>query len=291
MPEFEVAYIVFGLISASVIAVMGIGLTLQAGISRFFNISYGELVTLGAFSTYTFSVTWAFPLFLAIPVTCVVVAVASVGLNWTVFRPMRNSNAWVLLIASLGVSFFLSNLFFAQWGSRVRRLDVPDFLSDSHKIGDVVITGTDMMIVAAVIIISMLLYLMLQRTGVGKAMRATADDPGLAAVTGINPEKVSFYTWLLAGALAGLGGTFFAMTGFLEPQMGTRIILLIGASVVVGGVGNPWGALAGAFVVGMSMELSVMFINPGLKLAVAFAALVIALLIRPQGILGQKGFL
>jgi branched-subunit amino acid ABC-type transport system permease component len=132
-------------------------------------------------------------------------------------------------------------------------------------------------------------YLLLERTRMGKAMRATADNPELAQVRGINTEKVIAWTWIMGGALAAAGGAMYGLSSQLRPEMGFWLLLPMFAAVIMGGIGNPYGALAGALIIGIAHQLSSAFINPTYGPGVAFILMVITLLVRPQGLFGRGG--
>ena len=130
-------------------------------------------------------------------------------------------------------------------------------------------------------------YLALTRTKMGKAMRATADNPDLALVSGIDTQRVIWSTWIMGAALAATAGILLAVfQAQLLPIMGWKFLIPLFAAVILGGIGNPYGALVGAFVIGVSSEVSTQWINPSYKPAVAFAIMIAALMVRPIGIFG-----
>jgi len=129
--------------------------------------------------------------------------------------------------------------------------------------------------------------LMLRYALLGKQMRALSDNLDLAETTGINTSRVILYTWVFAGAFAGLAGVLYGATTQLQPEMGFELLLPLFAAVVVGGIGDAFGALAGGILLGVVIEWSTLFIDPGLKLAVGFIVLILVLVIRPQGIFGK----
>jgi branched-chain amino acid transport system permease protein/neutral amino acid transport system permease protein len=132
-------------------------------------------------------------------------------------------------------------------------------------------------------------YALLGRTKMGKAMRATADNPELAQVRGINTERVIAWTWVMSGALAAAGGVMYGLASQLRPEMGFFLLLPMFAAVIMGTVGNPRGALVGAIIIGVAQQVSTAFLNPAYGPAVAFLLLVLTLLVRPQGLFGGSG--
>ncbi|RMF21338.1 MAG: branched-chain amino acid ABC transporter permease, partial [Cyanobacteria bacterium J083] len=143
-------------------------------------------------------------------------------------------------------------------------------------------------IILAVIAICALHFL-LQNSKIGKAMRAVADDIDLARVSGINVEQVVLWTWIITGALTALGGGMYGLIAVVRPNMGWFLLLPMFASVILGGIGNPYGAIAGGLIIGLAQEFSVEFINPQYKLGVALLIMIIILLIRPQGLFKGTG--
>jgi branched-chain amino acid transport system permease protein/neutral amino acid transport system permease protein len=145
-----------------------------------------------------------------------------------------------------------------------------------------------MFIGATALVVMALVYLLLYRTKLGKAMRATADNMELARVSGIDTEWVVSWTWAIGGGLAGLAGVLLAIQSHLMPEMGFLLLLPLFAAAILGGVGSPQGALVGAIIVGVSQEVSTQWIPPGYKPAIAFLLLFAILLVRPRGLFGVK---
>jgi len=129
-----------------------------------------------------------------------------------------------------------------------------------------------------------ILHFLLQNSKIGKAMRAVADNIDLARVSGINVERVVIWTWVIAGVLTAIGGASYGLITAVRPNMGWFLILPIFASVILGGIGNPYGAITGAYIIGIAQELSVPWLGSQYKLGVALAIMVIMLLVRPQGL-------
>ena len=143
-------------------------------------------------------------------------------------------------------------------------------------------------IFATVAVVATVVYLLLFRTRIGKAMRATSDNPDLARVSGIDTDQVIRWTWAIGGALVAIAGVLLAIQAQLKPELGFTILLPLFAATILGGIGSPQGALVGAMIVGVTQEVSVEFVAPGYKFAVAFVILIIILLLRPSGLFGAK---
>jgi branched-subunit amino acid ABC-type transport system permease component len=155
-----------------------------------------------------------------------------------------------------------------------------------HYPFDVVLKTDDIFIFLAALAMAAIVYFVLFRTKLGKAMRAFADNPDLALVSGINTERVILWTWTIAGALIAIAGTLLALKANLKPELGFGLLLPLFAATILGGLGKPQGAFIGALVIGVSQEVSVAFFSAGYKPAVAFIILILILLLRPRGLFG-----
>ena len=192
-----------------------------------------------------------------------------------------------MMVVSIGLSFALRHIILVVFGGQ-RRL-FRDFTGQgpAEIFGVPIVPKHGVTIIAAILVLGGI-GLFLQRTKMGTALRAVSDDPDLSESSGIDVNRVITLTWILAGGLAALGGIFFAANEAVQWDMGFRLLLLIFAAVVLGGLGTAYGAMIGGFVVGISVEMSTLFVASELKAAVGLALLIIMLLIRPQGLLGQK---
>jgi branched-chain amino acid transport system permease protein len=292
----------WGVMLGGIIAVGSIGLTLVYGVVKFPNFSHGALVTIGAYLTLMFmawlpqgpimrpfSFGWEFiaALILAMPI----VGVLAIVIDKLLYRQLRLRGAHLVLfaMASLAMEFFLRSWIYLIWGPDFRfyytgrpnpALDLP--LGIRVRADQIFI-----LVLAFVLVVA--IYLLLEKSKMGKAMRATADNPELAQVRGINTERVIAWTWMIGGALAAAGGAMYALSSQLRPEMGFFLLLPMFAAVIMGGIGNPYGALLGALIIGIAQQVSSAFINPAYAPGVAFVLMVITLLIRPQGLLGRSG--
>lgn len=274
----------FGIMTGAMAAVPALGLTLMYGASRFINFAYGEWMTLAAYVTLTAG--FFMPLLPAILLGVVVVTVYGPVANWLVFRPLADRHGLVLLVASLGLSFVMQSAIQAGWGVSVQRLEAPLGLGGALIFGPFRSTPLQLVIlvVSGVIMVSMA-YLLV-RTELGMKIRASAENRELARVTGIRVERVSAVTWAIASNLAAIGGVMVAITSAFTPSLGFSQILVVASAIILGGLGNPMGAVLGALVIGVAMEVSTFWLTPAMKPAMAFAALVVVLLVRPSGLFG-----
>lgn len=276
-----------GLTFGSVYALGAVGLTLVYGILKLVNFAHGDFLTLGAYMAFLVNVTWGLPF--AAGVLFAVAATALVGVSFEriLWRPMRKRGARMLqlLLISLGLALVIRNTIQFIWGSELRSLEVDVFSSVSFlglRIGE-----TELVVLSTGIVVLTAVGLLLRLTTLGKQMRALADDIDLAETAGIDTGRVITYTWILAGGLAGLAGALIAGISTVKPDLGFELLLPIFAVVVLGGIGNAFGALSAGLILGLVIEWSTLIIEPRWKLAIGFVVLILVLVIRPQGIFGR----
>ena len=304
LPFVKMGLVVNGFLLGTIIALGAIGLTLVYGLLNFANIAHGDYMTMGGYLTFFLVVTafpklgiesgglgpftFGYPVLIALPLAVAVVAAGAVVIDIAIYHRLRarEVNAVVLAMASLGLAIAMRGLVQIIWSGEVQRL--PRESRQVYRLPmDVRIPPDAIFIVALTIILVVTVYLILTRTRLGKAMRATADNPDLALVSGIDTRRVIWLAWTMAAALAATAGILLAVyQAQLLPTMGWKFLIPLFAAVILGGLGNPYGALAGAFVIGVTSEVSTQWINPSYKPAVAFAIMIIMLLIRPRGIFG-----
>jgi len=292
---------VWGLILGSIIALGAIGLTLVYGILKFANFSHGDLMTTGAYIALLFiaavfphgprlapfSFGWEF--LAALPLAMIGTIFVALLLEKVIYGPLRHhgSSPVILAMASLGAAFLIRSIIYIVWGG-----DFYFFYRGIRQVltlpFDVRIRYDQLIILGLALLFVILTYLFLERTKLGKAMRATADNPDLARVTGIDVNKVIFWTWTLGAAMAAVGGVLLGLDSQVRPEMGWVILLPLFAAVILGGIGNPYGALVGGLIIGVIQQISTAFMNPAYKPAVAFVIMIIILLVRPQGIFGGR---
>lgn len=293
---------IWGIMLGGIISLGAMGLTLVYGVLKFPNFAHGALLTIGAYVAFVvtrllpqgealrpFSFGWE--LIVAILVALPVVAGVALLVDRVLFRPLRRRGASVVLfaMASLAGTFFLRSVVYVIWGSDFH-FYYPGRSNPALKLPlDIRVQADQIFVFVLAIILVILTYLLLERTRMGKAMRATANNPDLAQVRGINTEKVIAWTWIISGALAAAGGVMYGLASQLRPEMGFFLLLPIFAAAIMGGIGSPIGALVGAIIIGIAEQLSASFINPAYGPAVAFLLMIIVLVVLPQGLFGQSG--
>jgi branched-subunit amino acid ABC-type transport system permease component len=223
-------------------------------------------------------------------------ALLGIVLELILWRPMRARGAGIvsLFIVAIGLALVLRHMVFLVWGASPRKYDVDVF--QVYDLGPIRLSLSQIVAIAVAFGAIVLVGLMLARTRLGKAMRALSDNRELAAVAGIDTDRVIAYTWILGASLAGLGGVLLGLVqGAFTPNMGFVLLLPIFAAVVLGGVGSAYGALVGGIVLGLVMEVSTWDALAGgvasvYKPVVAFAVLIVTLLFRPQGVFGKARY-
>ena len=287
------------------LAMASIGLSLIFGTTGLVNFAHAELITWGTLMAYFFNIYglvgtfgflagWPAPFgagvnfIVATALAAVMGGVLGYALNRVVFRPARNSGVSLLaqMVMTIGMAIFLRYVFVYFFGSRYRVYK--DYASQrANSFLGMELTSRDAAAMVVSIIILIAVGVGLNRTRTGRAMRAVSDNRDLAESSGINVERVIAQVWIFGGALAALSGTFFGFDT-VKWDIGARILLLVFAAVTLGGLGTSYGALVGALMVGIAINWSTLVIDTELKNMTALVMLILALLLRPQGILGQK---
>ena len=274
----------FGLI----IAMAAIGLSLIFGTTGLVNFAHGELVSFGAIIAYTFNVVAGIHLILATILAVIVGGIAAGMLDLGLWRPLRKSGTGLvaMLVISIGLSLLWRYAMLYQFGGRTRPYG-NYAIQRGLEIGPITITPKDLIMIGISVLVLLGVALLLEKTKIGKAMRAVADSRDLAESSGINAERVILFVWAFAGGLSTLGGIFLGLSEQVSWQMGFQLLLLMFAGVILGGLGTAYGALVGSLVVGVFLQMSTLVISPELKNVGALLILILILLVRPQGMLGR----
>ncbi|NBS36554.1 MAG: branched-chain amino acid ABC transporter permease [Actinobacteria bacterium] len=287
------------------LAMAAIGLSLIFGTTGLVNFAHAELITWGTLMAYFFNIyglvaTFGFLSALPPPfgggvnfvfatlLATIMGGVLGYVLNRVVFRTARNAGVSLLaqMVMTIGLSILLRYVFVYYFGSRYRVYK--DYAAQrANEFLGMELTSRDATAMAVSVVILIAVGLGLTRTRTGRAMRAVSDNKDLAESSGINVERVISQVWIYGGALAALSGTFFGFDT-VKWDLGTRILLLVFAAITLGGLGTAFGALVGALIVGVVINWSTLFIDTELKNMTALIVLILALLLRPQGILGKK---
>ena len=296
--------VIYGLISGSIITLGAVGLSLTYGILDFANFAHGDMMALGAFfalvcltlvqalgvpATTFGPLSFGLPMVLALIIAMVLTAGAAILIDRILYRRLRKSGRIILLIASVGVAFGLRNVIQFIWGPLPQYYSAEIQLARKIPLLGIRIKPDEIFIIGLAGFLVAMLHLFLQKTKNGKAMRATSDNMELARVSGININRVILYTWAIGAALAAAAGVLGGLENkFITPSSGWEMLLPIFAAVILGGIGSPYGAMAGGMIIGLSEEISTAFISTAYKPAVPFVIMVLVLLIKPRGLFGGK---
>lgn len=285
------ARLVDGIVFGLILAVAAIGLSLVFGTTKLVNFAHGELVAFGAITAWFLSSEGPMLPVIAAGLVAVVAGAMLGGVQEVgLWRPLRkrSTGQFQVLVISIGLSIAARQALLVWFGTGARRYRQYVIQRDSWSLGPFEINARDATLVVVCIAVLVGVAFILQRTKIGKAMRAVSDNPDLAASSGINVQRVILFVWMLGGALAAGGGVLQGVAARVEYLMGFELLLLMFAGVILGGLGTAYGAMVGGLVVGLTTELSTLWISSELKTVAALSILIVVLLFRPQGLLGQR---
>jgi branched-chain amino acid transport system permease protein len=299
-----------GLVVGSVIALGAVGLTLTYSILRFANFGQGEFLTWGAYLAVTalgfvvavtgggvmqpigpFSFGWE--LLVAMVIAAALTAGLALAVDWLLFKRLRQKGAAItLVIASFGAALALRNLLQFLYGTLPeyysREIQIAIRLVPREVWGGLRITPDQLLVIGMTGVVVIGLHILLTRTTLGRAMRATAMNPALARVAGVDVAAVVRATWIIGAALAAVAGVFAGLVGQIRPGLGFELLLPLFAAAILGGIGSVWGAVVGGFIVGLAESLSVPVFGAEYRAATAFLVLIAILLLRPNGLFGEE---
>jgi branched-chain amino acid transport system permease protein len=275
-----------GLVMGGVYALIALGLTLIFGILEQVNFAHGELYMVGAYATFYFSESLGGGYPLAIIFAMLAVAFLALFYEWLLFRPLRGRGHLPAIISSLGASIFLWNLGLKIFGSAPRQMRTG--LSEvAVTFWGVTLTLQRLLVLVVALGLIICLYLVIMKTRMGRAMRATAQDPEVAALLGIDINRIAEVTFIIGGALAAAAGALIGPIFLIYPAMGLMACLKAFVVVILGGLGNVMGAVIAGFSLGVIESLGAGFIASAYKDFFAFLVLILVLWIRPEGFLGR----
>ncbi len=276
-----------GLALGSIYALGAVGLTLVYGILKLVNFAHGEFLTFGAYTAFVASVTLGLPMIVATLIAIALTAILGLAFEKGMWAPMRARGAGLLqlLIMSIGLAFLIRYGLQFAFGTEIFFYDI-DRTSTIEFLGlSIGVPQLLSIVIGFVVLIA--IGLLLKLSLLGKQMRALSDDVDLAETAGIDTSRVILYTWLLAGGAAGLAGVLAGAVTDIRPELGFTLLLFIFAAVIVGGIGDVFGALAGGVLLALVSEWSTLFIDFRYKAVIGFLVLIVVLVVRPQGIFGQ----
>ena len=290
-----------GVVYGCIIVLGAVGLSLVYSIGDFPNFAHGDLMVAGAYGGIVANLAlvelgleassvFSYQLLVTIVVGMVIGVGVAVATHYIVFKPL-DSGPIALLITSFGVALVYRALIWMGFGAGARTYALPRSgpLGPIREATGLAVTNRMLVIVLVTFALVLTLHFILQRTMLGKKMRAAADNGDLARISGIRPRETVLTMWVGGGALAALGGIFLGLNTLVRPMMGFDILLLLFAAVILGGIGSIYGAMLGGFAIGIAHEMTPLIPGVGAHYgaAVAFAIMILILIVRPSGILGD----
>ena len=297
--------VINSIVRASELTLLSLGLTIVYDILKFANFAHTEFAVIGVYLALFLNVTLGLPIIPAAIIASIAAGFLSIALDRTVFKRMRSSSGIIVMVTSLGLGIALRNSLRAIWGADAKNYSVPlqaPIITEYFRI-----TPLQIWIILVGVAAMFSFHLLLHHTTLGKAMRASSDNPELAQASGIATEKIITRVWFIAIAFASVGGILIGLETYILPYMGFAIIVPVFCATILGGIGNPYGAMVGALVLGFAENVGLyinfgaildlggilgfskeFFIPTGYKPAISFIILILVLLIRPRGILGRK---
>jgi branched-chain amino acid transport system permease protein len=277
-----------GIVFGSLYVLVALGLTLIYGVLVQINFAHADIVTIGAFAAYFFTFAVGGNYLLSIGIALVIGAALGWLINASIFAPLRERSELLPLIATIGVSILLQNAMLLLLGPIPYSFDSPYSNEVIRLGGGTFITWQNVIIVVVSALTIALLYAFMKLTFMGKALRAVAQDRETAGLMGINPSQLIMLTFVIASALAGMGGAMLGPILVLTPFAGTTVIVKAFAIVIIGGFGNVEGTIIAGLLVGLIESYTTQLINPGLTDMVVFTLLLLMLALRPTGLIAEK---
>ncbi|WP_413871968.1 branched-chain amino acid ABC transporter permease [Albidovulum sp.] len=278
-------YALTGVVTGCFLILATIGFSLTRQVEGFLNIAHAEMLGVSAFITWGLNAGAGWPFIPSAVVAIVVTAFLGLAIGRIVYDPMRRLGPAVLLITSVGVSYVIAGVMHAVIGTGIRSLDMP--LATSYKLFGLRISNYQIAVVALAVVTGLSLALFMNRTRTGLAIRAMSSNPELAASRGIDVRQTSRATWLIGSGLAGVAGVMLALIATLSTDIAFNQILQILAVAILAGLGSLYSVIVAGLIVGLAMDMSVYFIPAGYRPLIAFAVVILALLIRPEGLSGK----
>ena len=277
-----------GILLGGLYGIMAIGMTLIWGVMNIVNIAHGPLIMLGAYVTFWMFSLWGWDPFLSLPVTILALFVYGYLLQRLILNLVVRAQLFLTLLITFGIEVAMVNLARILWSSDLRQV-TPTYAGSNFSVGGLTIPYVRLWVFVTTIILSVLFLLLLERTRLGRAIRATAEELHAARLTGIRVGHIYAVTYGLGAALAGAAGAMWGMLFPITPIMGGALTLKSFVVAVLGGLGTMMGAIVGGLILGLAESFSSTFIGPTYPNAISFGLLVLILIFRPTGVLGRRG--
>jgi len=287
--EFIPQLIVNSIIAGAIYTLVALGFNLIYGATKFFNLAHGVMAAIGGYAVFYFVQTLGWDVYLAVFLGIMLAGIMGYGLDKLIYLPLRRRKAsnMVLLVASLGAFITLQALIAILFTSQFKTLSQGIGTQRIFEIFGAVITQTQLTILISAVFVTVGLVLLLYKTRFGKAVRAISDDEEVAKIVGINTDKIIGRMFFIGSAIAGLVGILVGFEVGIQPTMGFGLLLKGVIASIVGGVGNIYGGVLGAFLLGFVENFGIWKISGEWKDTIAFALLIVFLIFRPRGIMNK----
>ena len=280
--------LVNGVQIGSVYALVAIGYTMVYGIAKMINFAHGDIIMVGSYVALLFFQSSGLPVWGVIAATAAVSAVLGVTIERLAYKPLRGGSRMSALITTIGVSLMLQNGFLLIFGSSPKPFP-NHFTGEGFTLGGVTVSRLTAITLVVTVVLMVLLTLFVNRTRVGKAMRAVSEDQGAAQLMGINIDTSISITFAIGSALAAVAAVLYSSTyPLINPYMGSMLGLRAFIAAVIGGIGVIPGAMIGGFIIAIAEALIKRYISSAMADAIVFALLIIVLLVKPSGLLGRN---
>ena len=280
--------LISGLSLGSIYALIALGYTMVYGIAKMLNFAHGDIIMVGAYAVITAVFTMGLPPFIAILISIALCALLGIAIEFLAYRPLRQAQPLAVLITAIGVSYLLQNLALLIYGSEQKAFPMIVALPTVH-IGGVYIDGITLATLVVTAVIMVALSLFINKTRMGKAMRAVSEDKEAAELMGISVNRTITVTFAIGSALAGVAAIFYgAAYTYIRPTTGAMPGIKAFTAAVFGGIGSIPGAMLGGILLGVIEQLSKTYISTLWADAIVFGVLVVVLVVKPTGLLGKK---
>lgn len=295
-------YLIVGFRVGAIYVLGATGLTLVYSVRKFANFAHGDIMTFGAYMAYLVNVGWRFQILWGLGLAVVLAAAVGIIMELAVFRKLANRGPVQNLVASIGVTLILQNVVKVWFGTEIHTYnllpvqDVPLIRLSATQVVSINLLR-DLLPIGVSLFLIVGLHLLLTRTTLGKAMRATSDNPDLARASGISTRNVILWTWAISGGMAAVAGVLLALVTDVRTSLGFDVLLFLFASAIIGGIGSAYGAMVGGFLVGIAQQLGVAFLAwlgrpevldidqaTAYSPVVAFVIMIVVLILRPEGL-------
>lgn len=290
--DLFITQLIIGLILGGMYALIAVGYTMVYGIISLINFAHGEIYMLGAFITFTLIGSYGVPFYAAFFLSIAICAGLGVVIEWVAYRPLRKASRLAALITAIGVSLFLQNMAAIVWSSKKQPYPpdtIPAYFRETvFTVGSFEVKWMHLIIFLVTIVMMVLLQLLIKKTRIGIAMRASAEDKVMASLVGVNPNRVISMTFAIGSAMGAAAGVISGVYyNTIYPTMGYHAGIKAFAAAVLGGIGSIPGAMGGGFVLGIGETLGSAYISSAYRHGIAYMLMILIIIFKPSGLMGS----